>query len=353
LILSNDPSTDERPGSPEAALSAPRIAIIPLRSVPPLEVLGSRDIYLKQINSEFGARVSARGDEILVQGAEQDVSEVESVVEHLIELVSTGTPLSRQRVRYAIEMVRDQRAPELSQLVTPSEPLRPTSGAGTVVPKTVNQQAYVDAIRAHDIALGIGPAGTGKTYLAVACAVEALTRKEVDRIILTRPAVEAGESLGYLPGDLRDKVDPYLRPLYDALGVMMPMERVNRLMENGTIEVVPLAYMRGRTLNRCFIILDEGQNATRLQVKMFLTRLGSAAKAVITGDITQVDLADRSKSGLIHARTILADIPGIAIVEFADGDVVRHALVRRILGAYERDEQGEDSQLSGLTEFDD
>lgn len=336
----------------DAADSTPRIARIRLDTVPPIELLGSRDIYLKQIDAEFEAHISARGNEILVQGEDDEVAEVHAVVEHLVELISAGTPLSRQRVRYAIEMIRDRRAPELSRLVDRSEPLRPTAGTRTVVPKTVTQQAYVEAIRSHDVSLGIGPAGTGKTYLAVACAVEALTRGEVERIILTRPAVEAGESLGYLPGDLRDKVDPYLRPLYDALGDMMQTDRVNRLMENGTIEVVPLAYMRGRTLNRCFIILDEGQNATRLQIKMFLTRLGNRAKAVLTGDVTQVDLDDRSKSGLVHARKILSDIPGIAVVEFGEADVVRHALVRKILGAYDRDGQGENAELSGLTEFD-
>lgn len=273
---------------------------------------------------------------------------------HLVDLVSTGTPLSHQRVRYTIDMVRKQRSTELHQLVRPaSEPLRPTRDARGVVPKTVNQQTYVDAIRGHDVVMGVGPAGTGKTYLAVACAVEALTRKEVERIVLTRPAVEAGESLGFLPGDMQDKVDPYLRPLYDALGDMMPMERVRKLMENGIIEVVPLAYMRGRTLSRSFVILDEGQNATRLQIKMFLTRMGNGSKAIITGDLTQVDLPDRSRSGLVHARNLLSSISEIAIIEFGEADVVRHALVRRILGAYERDEQRGQGELSRLTEMED
>ena len=324
---------------------------IAIDTVPPIEVLGTNNAFLEQIDAEFAASVSARGHEILIQGDEGEVAAVEDIVSHLVDLVSTGTPLSTQRVRYAIEMVRNQHAQELSRLVAPAiEPLRPTRGARGVVPKTVMQQQYVNAIRTHDVVLGVGPAGTGKTYLAVACAVEALTRREVERIVLTRPAVEAGESLGFLPGDMQEKVDPYLRPLYDALGDMMPMERVRKLMENGTIEVVPLAYMRGRTLNRSFVILDEGQNATRLQIKMFLTRLGNGSKAIITGDMTQVDLPDRSRSGLIHARAILASIAEIGIVEFSDADVVRHALVRHILGAYERAEQSARADLSSLSE---
>lgn len=288
----------------------------------------------------------------MVRGDARERRALEKLFAHLVELVKSGTPLSEQRVQYAVDMVRDERAPELERLAGAESGIRPSYEARRVSARTINQQVYLDAIHESDVVLGIGPAGTGKTYLAVACAVEALTLGRVERIVLTRPAVEAGESLGFLPGDLQDKVDPYLRPLYDALGDMVRQERVKRLLEAGTIEVVPLAYMRGRTLNNSFVILDEGQNATRLQIKMFLTRLGVGSKAVITGDITQVDLADPNQSGLVHAERILGGVPGIQTVKFDRSDVVRHALVQRIIEAYDDEHEGAGLAPAGLGDLD-
>lgn len=308
---------------------------IPLDDVAPVEVLGSQGALLKQVDRSFDARVSARGNEILVRGESGQTALVQEVFAHLVGLVEKGTSLSPQHVQYAIDMVRGRRSEELAGLSTGDAAIQTSGKSKGVQPRTVNQRVYIDAIRANDVVLAIGPAGTGKTYLAVACAVDALSRRTVERIVLTRPAVEAGESLGFLPGDLQDKVDPYLRPLYDALGDMMRPERVKRLLEMGTIEVVPLAYMRGRTLSKCFVILDEAQNATRMQVKMFLTRLGNGSKAVITGDVTQVDLNDPGQSGLVHSQMVLADVPGVDIVRFDRSDVVRHPLVQRIIAAYE------------------
>lgn len=327
------------------------IVRIPLDDVAPVEVLGSQGSLLKQVDRSFDARVSARGNEILIRGESDQVALVQKVLAHLIGLVENGTGISPQHVQYAIDMVRDRRSSELAGIAAGESTIQPSGKGKGIQPRTVNQRVYIDAIRSNDVVVAIGPAGTGKTYLAVACAVDALSRRTVERIVLTRPAVEAGESLGFLPGDLQDKVDPYLRPLYDALGDMMRPERVKRLLEIGTIEVVPLAYMRGRTLGKCFVILDEAQNATRMQVKMFLTRLGNGSKAVITGDVTQVDLNEPGQSGLIHSQMVLADVPGVEIVRFDRSDVVRHPLVQRIIAAYEEERlrSGPGSQpLEGL-----
>ena len=258
-------------------------------------------------------------------------------VKGLLMLINKGESLSDQNVRYVISLVKDDSEEKLSEMT--GDCVCVTSKGKPVKPKTLGQKKYIEAIRNNTIVLGAGPAGTGKTYLAVAMAVTAFRAKEVNRIILTRPAVEAGEKLGFLPGDLQQKVDPYLRPLYDALFDMLGAESFQKYQERGSIEVAPLAYMRGRTLDDSFIILDEAQNTTKEQMKMFLTRLGFNSKMVVTGDITQIDLPDGKKSGLTQAMRILKNIPGIAINEFTEKDVVRHKLVQDIIKAYEKSEE--------------
>ncbi len=297
-------------------------------------LFGSQDLHLKMIEGALGIRVSARGEEVLLEGPVAAVRGGERLLGGLTTLMSEGLVLSPDDVAYAIRNVQG------GEDLSPKEIFRGGVEVGTgkrvVLPKSPTQKSYLEAIRTHDLVLGIGPAGTGKTYLAMAMAVACLTRREVSRIILARPAVEAGEKLGFLPGDMIAKVNPYLRPLYDALYDMMELERANRLIERGEIEIAPLAFMRGRTLNDSFVILDEAQNATSEQMKMFLTRLGFNSKAVVTGDITQVDLPSDRVSGLIEVRNILADIPGIAFVYFSEKDVVRHRLVQEIIKAYQR-----------------
>ena len=297
-------------------------------------LFGSQDLHLKMIEGALGIRVSARGEEVLLEGPVEAVRGGERLLGGLTTLMREGLVLSPDDVAYAIRSVQSGEDP------SPKEILRGGVEVGlgkrVVLPKSPTQKHYLEAIRTHDLVLGIGPAGTGKTYLAMAMAVACLARREVSRIILARPAVEAGEKLGFLPGDMIAKVNPYLRPLYDALYDMMELERANRLVERGDIEIAPLAFMRGRTLNDSFVILDEAQNATSEQMKMFLTRLGFNSKAVVTGDITQVDLPSDRVSGLIEVRNILAVIPGIAFVYFTEKDVVRHRLVQEIIKAYQR-----------------
>lgn len=297
-------------------------------------LFGSRDLHLKMIETDLGVRISARGDELTLAGAPDAVRQAERLVNELAALTAEGYELRAEDVTVALRAGRGAAAAPLKDLLLSTVPI--ATSKRFVAPKSPTQKAYIEAIQKFDIVIGIGPAGTGKTYLAMAMAVAALTRKEVSRIILARPAVEAGEKLGFLPGDMYAKVNPYLRPLYDALYDMMDVERANRLVERGEIEIAPLAFMRGRTLNDSFVILDEAQNATAEQMKMFLTRLGFNSKAVVTGDVTQVDLPSDRVSGLIEARDILREIPGIEIVHFDQRDVVRHRLVQEIIEAYDR-----------------
>jgi phosphate starvation-inducible PhoH-like protein len=300
-----------------------------------LKLTGAGGANLRLLEAELGASMGLRGSTIHVQGPNREVELVERVLHELIDALQV-------RELSALEMTRAARTlrahPQVRLRALLDDVVLTTSSRRIVSPKGVAQQNYVQAIRSHDIVFGIGPAGTGKTYLAMAMAVRALQERQVKRIILTRPAVEAGERLGFLPGDLAEKINPYLRPLYDALHDMMEPARVTALIERGTIEVAPLAFMRGRTLNDSFVILDEAQNTTVEQMKMFLTRLGFDSKTVITGDITQVDLPGGARSGLRHAQKILAGIDGIELVYFSHADVVRHPLVQQIIQAYDRHE---------------
>lgn len=295
-----------------------------------LNLYGSFDSHLKRIEALLQVRILARGEEIRIEGESHQVKEAGRVLHDLQVAVQRGKTLSLEDISQAIGEVHQEPAHKkehFSHIPVPSKK--------QIIPKSRTQQAYIDAILKNEIVIGIGPAGTGKTYLAMAMAVLAFSRRQVSRIILTRPAVEAGEQLGFLPGDLYAKMNPYLRPLYDALFDMMEIERANSLLERGDIEIAPLAYMRGRTLNDAFIILDEAQNATAEQMKMFLTRLGFNSRMVVTGDITQVDLADSKVSGLIQIQPILSGISGIEIFYFTQKDVVRHRLVTDIIQAYE------------------
>ena len=310
-----------------------RISLAPDLDLLPL--LGRNDDHLKTLETELDVRIVARGHDIMVKGDERQVKKAERALIQLAELVRTGTPLRAGEVRAALRMLSDDEQADLKTVF--ADAIAVPSRKKWIAPKSVNQKRYVDAIRGHDMVFAIGPAGTGKSFLAVAMAVAALMKREVARIVLTRPAVEAGERLGFLPGDLYEKVHPYLRPLYDALYDMLETERVTAFMEKGAIEIAPLAYMRGRTLNEAVVILDEAQNTTTEQMKMFLTRLGYGSKAVITGDVTQVDLPAGKVSGLREAQHILRDIPGIRFVTFTERDVARHRLVQDIIAAYERD----------------
>jgi len=297
-------------------------------------LFGTYDENLKHLESRFNVRIKTQGHELLVDGDSPSVDKVDRVVGQLTSLMRDGYKLSNADVKTASDLVAqdttvDLRDHFLKGSLTPA-------GKRRIAPKTVNQRRYLDAIDQHDIVFGIGPAGTGKTYLAMAQAVSFLVAKKVSRIILARPAVEAGEKLGFLPGDLQEKVNPYLRPLYDALYDMLDTERVARYIERGTIEIAPIAFMRGRTLNDSFVILDEAQNTTSDQMKMFLTRLGFNSKAVVTGDVTQVDLPSGTRSGLSEAREILSGVEGIRFCYFTEIDVVRHPLVQQIIKAYER-----------------
>lgn len=294
--------------------------------------LGTFDENVNLIMQEAGVTVRVDGIKVIISGAEDKVNLAASVAENLIDLAAKGEEIDRGRVTYCIELAREGKAGDITKLS--SGAVAVTSRGKPVKCKTVGQRAYVDSIKKNSVVFGIGPAGTGKTYLAVCLAVQAYKQKQADKIILTRPAVEAGEKLGFLPGDLQTKVDPYLRPLYDALEEMLGTETYIKLMERGTIEVAPLAYMRGRTLSNAFIILDEAQNTTREQMKMFLTRLGDGSKMVVTGDVTQIDLPDGKKSGLCHAVSVLDGVDGISVVYLSDKDVVRNPLVMSIVRAY-------------------
>jgi phosphate starvation-inducible PhoH-like protein len=296
-------------------------------------LFGTYDENLKHLESLFNVRIRTSGSELIVEGDPAEVARAEKVLDQLATLIRGGYRLAKGDVRTAAQLVAQDENVELADYFLRSS--TKTSGKRQVVPKSVTQKKYLDAIEQHDIVFGIGPAGTGKTYLAMAQAVSFLLSKRVSRIILARPAVEAGEKLGFLPGDLQEKVNPYLRPLYDALYDMIDLDRAERLLERGTIEVAPIAFMRGRTLNDAFVILDEAQNTTSEQMKMFLTRLGFGSKAVITGDITQIDLPTGRTSGLVEAMKVIGHVPGISFIHFDEKDVVRHTLVQQIVKAYE------------------
>jgi phosphate starvation-inducible PhoH-like protein len=301
-------------------------------------LFGTYDENLRQLESTFGVRIRTQGHDLIVEGSPDDEARVERTVTELASLMREGYRVSNGDVKTAAQLVSEDSAVALKDYLVRG-PAR-SAGKRQVAPKSVNQRRYLEAIDQHDIVFGIGPAGTGKTYLAMAQAVAFLLQKKVSRIILARPAVEAGEKLGFLPGDLQEKVNPYLRPLYDALYDMLETDRVERLLERGTVEIAPLAFMRGRTLNDAFVILDEAQNTTSEQMKMFLTRLGFGAKAVVTGDVTQIDLPTGKVSGLVEAMKIVSQVDGIAFVHFDDRDVVRHKLVAQIVKAYEAWQSG-------------
>ena len=309
-------------------------------------LFGSYDENLKHLESLFNVRIRTQGHELLVDGEPPDLERVDRVVGQLSSLMRDGYKLSNADVKTASDLVAQDGSFDLRDHFLQGS--LTAAGKRRVAPKTRQPARYLDAIEQHDIVFGIGPAGTGKTYLAMAQAVSFLAAKKVSRIILARPAVEAGEKLGFLPGDLQEKVNPYLRPLYDALYDMLEAERVARYIERGTIEIAPIAFMRGRTLNDSFVILDEAQNTTSEQMKMFLTRLGFGAKAVITGDITQIDLPAGRTSGLVEAMKVVGDIEGISFVYFDDRDVVRHKLVQQIVKAYEAFSNGNGRRLDKL-----
>lgn len=307
------------------------------------QLCGEQNAHLQVLRSRIGLSVNVRGNEVILEGGDWEIELAENALNQLYGLIHQDYPIYRNDVEYAIRILSSDQSASLKKIFM--DRVYVGSGKTVIAPKSINQKAYIDSIRGFDIVFGIGPAGTGKTYLAMAMAVAALVKKEVKRIVLTRPAVEAGEHLGFLPGDLYEKVNPYLRPLYDALHDMMDFEDASRLLQKGVIEVAPLAFMRGRTLNDSFVIFDEAQNATTEQMKMFLTRLGFSSKAVITGDVTQTDLPEGKTSGLIEAREILHGIEGIKFVNFSREDVVRHPLVQEIIDAYEKLESQKKSNV--------
>ncbi|MCH7921673.1 MAG: PhoH family protein [Nitrospinae bacterium] len=298
------------------------------------DLYGIKDKHLRLIEKSFDVRVTTKGSTLTIKGSENATQLVERLLGDLYNLVEGGYSLQNNDLKYLLRILKDD--PEVDITTIFSERIDVPSRKRFITPKSLIQRDYVAAMRRNDIVIGIGPAGTGKTYLAMAMAVNGLKSKEFARIVLTRPAVEAGEKLGFLPGDIADKVRPYLRPLYDALYDMLEFDEAQRLIERGSIEIAPLAYMRGRTLNDSFIILDEAQNSTSEQMKMFLTRMGFQSKVVITGDVTQVDLPEEKRSGLVNIQEVLEDIEGIRFVYFSEKDVVRHDLVQEIVKAYER-----------------
>ena len=300
------------------------------------ELFGVFDENLNTLMKETGAVIFLDGDKLIITGSKDSVILAEKVINKLLDIIETGEKIDKSRIIYLIELANNGNLEGIEKVV--SGVVSITSKGKQIKCKTLGQKSYVDAINKNTVVFGVGPAGTGKTYLAVALAVNAYKNKEIEKIILTRPAVEAGEKLGFLPGDLQNKVDPYLRPLYDALQEMFGLETYQKLIEKGVIEIAPLAYMRGRTLNDSFIILDEAQNTTIEQMKMFLTRMGEGSKMVITGDVTQIDLPDGKKSGLKHAVSILGGIKGVEIINLTYKDVVRHPLVAEIIKAYSKSE---------------
>ncbi len=302
-------------------------------------LFGPLDENIRYLENLFGVAIQARDSSLTIDGDENSVNLLERILIDFSTLVDKGHNISNGDLKSAFKQIAENAALSLHDFFPKMQLL--SAGKRQVTPKSLNQRRYIEAIRSHDIVFGIGPGGTGKTFLAVAMALTCLLEKSVSRIILTRPAVEAGEKLGFLPGDLEAKIDPYLRPLYDALYILMETEKIQRYMETGVIEIAPLAFMRGRTLNDAFIILDEAQNTTSEQMKMFLTRIGLQSKAVITGDITQIDLPFGRNSGLVEARNILSDVEGLAFCYFNESDVVRHHLVRLIIKAYQQHAQSE------------
>lgn len=302
------------------------------------KVLGTFDENLSAVSRELKVICRVEGLDIIISGPDENVHIAKEVIKNLLVLAENGERVDNGRTVYCIELAKEGRASDITKLS--SGTVGVTFRGKPIKCKTVGQKAYVDAIRKNTVVFGVGPAGTGKTYLAVCLAVQAMKQKQAEKIILTRPAVEAGEKLGFLPGDLQTKVDPYLRPLYDALQEMLGVESYTKLMERGAIEIAPLAYMRGRTLSNAFIILDEAQNTTKEQMKMFLTRLGDGSKMVITGDVSQIDLPEGKKSGLVHATKLLKDVEGISVINLTDKDVVRNTLVMRIVRAYDKENVG-------------
>lgn len=311
------------------------------------ELFGNFDENVKLIEDALSIDVILREGNIVLMGEEENVDSALKLMNELHQAVANGKTLDKQNISYSLSLLLEGSEEKIKEL---EGTIVITQKGKSIQPKTLGQKEYIKLIQNNDITFGIGPAGTGKTYLAVAMAVKAFKKDEVSRIILTRPAVEAGESLGFLPGDLKDKVDPYLRPLYDALFDMIGPDKFNKYLERGTIEVAPLAFMRGRTLDNAFTILDEAQNTTPEQMKMFLTRLGFGSKAVVTGDITQTDLPDKKKSGLVQATRILKDVPGIGSITLSDRDVVRHELVQRIIRAYDKFDKEEEFRRSKVKE---
>lgn len=302
------------------------------------KLFGMNDRNMAVLEQELSVVSALRGQELQFRGDAENVAAAETAVARLITLLQHSETVDPMRIRYVVSLVREGKSDLLDQL-SGSDVIAITHRGRPIRSKTLGQRAYVEAVRKHELTLAVGPAGTGKTYLAMAMAVVALKAKEVERIVLTRPAVEAGEKLGFLPGDMTQKVDPYLRPLYDALHELMGADSYQRLAERGTVEVAPLAFMRGRTLSDAFIILDEAQNATSEQMKMFLTRLGANSRCIVTGDVSQTDLPKDKKSGLVEAVNVLRNVEGVAIVELTARDVVRHELVQRIVQAYEKYEK--------------
>ena len=308
-------------------------------------LFGERNANLKRIEIETNAKLHSRGNELTLMGSADAIAQARRLVEQLYTMARSGRPIGPEDVGRAAEVLRGDASANLQDVF--SDTILVGSRARPIAPKGLAQKRYVDAIRERDIVFAIGPAGTGKTYLAMAMALRELLEKRVKRIVLTRPAIEAGERLGFLPGTMEDKVSPYLRPLYDALHDMVDFDRAQQLMERGILEIAPLAFMRGRTLNDSFVILDEAQNTTGEQMKMFLTRLGFESKAVVTGDVTQIDLPDRRRSGLTEAETLLKDVEGISICHFTEVDVFRHPLVAKIILAYERKRADDDADQGG------
>ena len=339
---------NEPPEELASTLTKKTLALEPNNAKDLATLVGEKDIHLRQIEQRLDVSIANRSNQFMLKGTEDDVTACEAVIKFLYTEIQSGAELNPEALHLSLnesslnEIIEGKASTHIQQKdnIAPINSIR--TRKTLVKPRGLNQQKYVQEIRSNDINFGVGPAGTGKTYLAVACAVEALEKEMVQRILLVRPAVEAGEKLGFLPGDVSQKVDPYLRPLYDALYEMIGFERVEKLIERNIIEIAPLAYMRGRTLNNAYIILDESQNTTREQMKMFLTRIGFGSTAVITGDVTQVDLPRSTPSGLRHVIDILDDVNGISFTHFGTKDIVRHPLVARIVTAYESAEKAED-----------